>query len=69
VIGDLNNLVNPAKQHGLRTYARGLRSLSLAAAAVASGVDYLDGPAIEEGDLVLPTDSRPFSIFDIYKGT
>lgn len=67
VISDLNNFAAPAKQHGLRTYARGLRTLSLAAAAVASGVDYLDGPAIDEGDFVLTTQPRPFGIFDIYR--
>ena len=67
VITDLNNFVAPAKQHGMRTFARGIRSLSLAAAAVASGLDYLDGPAIAEGDLVLKPQPTPFGVFDIYR--
>lgn len=67
VINEINHFASLAKQHGLHTYVRGLRSLSLAVAAIAAGVEYMDGPAVAEGDFVLPVVPKPFGIFDIYR--
>lgn len=66
LIAEMNYLAAAAKQHGLRTFVRGLRSLSLAASAIASGVTFVDGPAIAEGDFVLPETQKRFGIFDLY---
>jgi hypothetical protein len=66
LIADLNNFVVPAKQYGMQAYVRGVRTLSLAAVTVASGFDYVDGPAIGEGDFTLRTDPQPFGIYDVY---
>ena len=67
IICDINHFIAPAKQHGLRTYVRGLRSYSMAVAAIASGVDYIDGPAVADGDFVLPVMPNPFGVFDVYR--
>jgi hypothetical protein len=69
IIGDINNFAASTKQHGMRSYVRGVRSLSLAAAAIASGVNYVDGPAVAEGDFLLPQQPRSFGIFDIYESS
>ena len=67
ILDKMHQFVVAAKRHDLKTYVRGLRSLSLAIAAIMSGYDYVDGPAINEGDLTLRTRPRKFALIDIYE--
>lgn len=46
LIKDMETFVTNAKDNQLRTYAHGIRSISLLTAAICSGFDYLDGYAL-----------------------
>lgn len=46
LIKDMENFVTNAKENQLRTYAHGIRSISLLTAAICAGFDYLDGYAL-----------------------
>lgn len=46
LIKDMDAFVESAKQNQLRTYAHGIRSISLLTAAICAGFDYLDGYAL-----------------------
>ncbi|HEY9081485.1 hypothetical protein [Magnetovibrio sp.] len=46
LIKDIETFVSNAKENQLRTYAHGIRSISLLTAAICTGFDYLDGYAL-----------------------
>lgn len=46
LIKDMESFVENAKENQLRTYAHGIRSISLLTAAICAGFDYLDGYAL-----------------------
>jgi len=65
LIGELQHFAFQATQHGLRPYVRGLNSLSLAAAAVSAGFDFIDGVVIRAQ--ARPMDVQPFTLEDLYR--
>lgn len=64
LIERLERFVFSTSQIGLRSYVRGLNTLSLAAAAVAAGFDFVEGGIIQ--DQIEPSDVRPFTLEDLY---
>jgi hypothetical protein len=64
LIDHLERFVFLASQSGLHPYVRGLNSLSLAAAAVAAGFDFMEGGIIQ--DQIEPSAVRPFTLQDLY---
>jgi hypothetical protein len=64
LIDHLERFVFLAAQSGLHPYVRGLNSLSLAAAAVAAGFDFMEGGIIQ--DQIEPSAVRPFTLQDLY---
>ncbi len=51
---------------GMRSYVRALTSRAQALAAIAAGIDFIDGPAVDE-PADLPGPMRKFEIGDIYR--
>lgn len=64
LIERLERFVFFTSQSGLRSYVRGLNTLSLAAAAVAAGFDFVEGGIIQ--DQIEPSDVRSFTLEDLY---
>ncbi len=64
LIERLERFVFFTSQSGLRSYVRGLSTLSLAAAAVAAGFDFVEGGIIQ--DQIEPSDVRSFTLEDLY---
>ena len=69
IIDDFQVFAGLARQHNQQCYARGLRSTSLTAAAVAAGFDYVEGTAItlsEKAGKFFGV--MPFDLEDMYVG-
>lgn len=63
-IETLQQFAQGANQNGLRAAACNLGSLSLAAAAVQAGYDFIEGGILQHQ--AQPTDVRPFTLEDLY---
>lgn len=66
LIKDMETFVDNARQNQLRTYAHGVRSISLLTAAMCAGFDYLDGYALSSV-VTGALDIKGFSLAAPYK--
>jgi EAL domain-containing protein (putative c-di-GMP-specific phosphodiesterase class I) len=64
IIADMHQFATQASQNGLRATACNLGTLSLAAAAMQAGFDFIEGGVIQ--NQLRPMDVRPFTLEDLY---
>ena len=66
IIDDLQAFASMANHNKVASYIRGLKSVSLASAAVAAGFAYIESSAIKAGDADRALDIVPFDLSDLY---
>ena len=65
IVKQMDEFVEAANKHQLKTFVHHIRSLSLNTSAMATGVDYLDGSTLSDATDTI-NGIEPLSLVDLY---